>query len=595
MVVPCRERRGTDLHRGNVMTAANHSATTPRNSAGGRLATMVDVLSARSSSEELAYIFLADGTSESEIRWSFGDTARRSHAFAAHLRDRGIGTGDRVVLAVNPSLEYVGALYGIMQLGAVPVPCFPPLRAKELDRFHAITIDCAPKAIVIDEMYRERIDALQIRLRSSSLDPAVVYVEQVAGEAGELAPVPTAPEDIALIQYTSGSTGTPKGVCLTHENLMSNCEALGRNMGDDPDRVGFSWLPPYHDMGLMGTIFVSMFQGVPLVLMSPMHFVQAPFRWLKAISDYGVSIAVGPNFSLDMCSDALDNNDIHNLDLSTVERLYCGAEPISAETLARFLRLTEPLGFDPQALTPCYGMAEATLYVAGKRGGRKYRTDLPPEASATGRPVVSCGEVDAEHTVRIVNPTNLKPLKNGQVGEIWVSGRSVAAGYHDRPEQSREVFQARLADDEGEYLRTGDLGFMRSGELFVTGRIKDLIIVNGRNVYPQDVEATVARAIPEIRLAVAFSIPDDSTEQMCVVAELGHPEVSAQLLSKTTEAIRSSVISEFGIRPHVHIGPKRTIPTTTSGKVRRQETRRRLLANELRSVQTTDAIQECTA
>jgi acyl-CoA synthetase (AMP-forming)/AMP-acid ligase II len=576
------------------MTAASYSATTSQSTVGSHLVTMVDVLSARSSSEAPAYIFLADGTSESEIRWSFGDTVKRSHAFAAHSRDQGIRAGDRVVLAVNPGLEYIAALYGIMQLGAIPVPCFPPLRAKELDRFHAITVDCAPKGIVIDQMYRERIEALQIRLRSSNLDPVVVYVEHVAGEADQVDPALTTPNDIALIQYTSGSTGAPKGVCLTHENLVSNCAALGRNMGDDPDRVGFSWLPPYHDMGLMGTIFVSMFQGVPLVLMSPMHFVQAPLRWLKAISDYGVSITVGPNFSLDMCSDALSDGEIQDLDLSKVERLYCGAEPINPGTLARFLQITEPLGFDPEALTPCYGMAEATLYVAGKRGGRKYRTDLPPEPSATRRPVVSCGEVDTEHTVRIVNPTNLKPLDDGQVGEIWVAGPSVAAGYNDRTAQTREVFQARLADEEGEYLRTGDLGFVRSGELFVTGRIKDLIIVNGRNIYPQDVETTVVRANPGIRLAVALSIPDNSTEQLCVVAELFHREVRAELHSKTVEAIRSCLTSEFGIRPHIHIGPKGTIPTTTSGKVRRQETRRMLLANELRSFQI-DAIKGRTA
>ncbi len=557
---------------------------------------IVDVLSARSSSEALAYVFLADGTSESEIRWTFADTARNSRAFAAHLCDRGIGAGDRVVLAVNPSLEYIAALYGIMQLGAIPVPCFPPLRPKELDRFHAVTVDCAPEGIVIDEMYRERIEELRIRLKSSNLEPVVVYAEHVAAGANEVDPVSTTPHDVALIQYTSGSTGSPKGVCLTHDNLVSNCEALGRSMGHDPDRVGLTWLPPYHDMGLMGTIFVSMYQGVPLVQMSPMHFVQAPRRWLEAIIDYRATIIVGPNFSLDLCSDALGDNDAKDLDLSTVQRLYCGAEPINADTLARFVQLTAPLGFDPKALTPCYGMAETTLFVSGKPSGRTYRTDCPPEPSGTGRAVVSCGEVDTEHVVRIVDPTNLVSLANGQVGEIWVSGRSVAAGYHNRAEQTREVFHARLADEDGEYLRTGDLGFVRSGELFVTGRIKDLIIVNGRNIYPQDVEATVVRANPGFRIAVAFSIPNNSSEQLCVVAEVAHREVSAALYLKLVEAIRSSVTSEFGIRPRVHICPKRTIPTTTSGKLRRQETRRMFLANELRSLQNdATAVQGCTA
>jgi acyl-CoA synthetase (AMP-forming)/AMP-acid ligase II len=481
-----------------------------------------------------------------------------------------------------------------MSIGAVPVPCFPPLRPKELDRFHAITVDCTPKGILIDEMYREPIEALQIRLQSSNLEPLVVYTEHVQSTADESDSVSTTLNDVALIQYTSGSTGAPKGVCLTHDNLVSNCEALGRNMGDDPGRIGFSWLPPYHDMGLMGTIFISMFQGVPLVLMSPMHFVQEPFRWLKALSDYRVSITVGPNFSLDMCSDALDNKEVQDLDLSSLERLYCGAEPISADTLERFLQAVEPLGFDQAALTPCYGMAEATLYVSGKPGGTSYRAGSSPEPSGTDRPVVSCGEVDSDHVVRIVDAASLSRLDDGQVGEIWVSGPSVAAGYYDRPEQNRLMFEARLADEEGAYLRTGDLGFLRAGELFVTGRIKDLVIVNGRNIYPQDVEGAVVRANSEFRLAVAFSIPDKSTEQLCVVAETGHREVSAELHSTMLEAIRSSIISEFGIRPHVHIAPKRTIPTTTSGKVRRQETRRMFLADELRSVHV-DAIQECTA
>ncbi len=545
---------------------------------------IVDIVAARATSESLAYVFLADGTPASELRWSFADTARRASTYAAHLRDRGISAGDRVVLAVNPSLDYIAALYGIMWLGAVPVPCFPPLRPKELDRFGAITVDCAPMAIVIDEMYREPIESLRRRLDFLGLEPAVVYVEQVDGTTDGSPPVPTAARGIALIQYTSGSTGTPKGVCLTHANLVSNCEVLGRNMGPDPDRIGFSWLPPYHDMGLMGTILVSMFQGVPLVTMSPLHFVQSPRRWLEAITQYKVTITVGPNFSLDMCSDVLAGGDNTDLDLSTLERLYCGAEPISVDTLARFEQAAAPLGFNLDALVPCYGMAETTLYVSGKSPGRNYHTETSPELCAAPRDVVSCGKVDPEHTVRIVEPTSLESLNDGRIGEIWVAGPSVAAGYHDRHYLTRRVFGGRIAGELGEYLRTGDLGFIRSGELFVTGRIKDLIIVNGRNVYPQDVEANVRRADPAVRIAVAFSIPGDNSEQLCVIAEVGQPQVTAEVHARLVEAIRASVTSEFGISPHVHIGPKRTVPTTTSGKVRRQETRRMFLADELVSV-----------
>jgi acyl-CoA synthetase (AMP-forming)/AMP-acid ligase II len=546
--------------------------------------TIVDIVAARATSESLAYVFLADGTPASELRWSFADTASRARAYASHLRDRGIGAGHRVVLAINPSLDYIAALYGIMWMGAIPVPCFPPLRTKELDRFGAIAVDCAPTAIVIDEMYREPIEALRPRLESVGLEPAVVYVEQVDDAGDDFSPVPTVARDIALIQYTSGSTGTPKGVCLTHANLVSNCEALGRNMGNDPDRVGFSWLPPYHDMGLMGTILVSMFQGVPLVTMSPLHFVQSPRRWLEAITHYMVTITVGPNFSLDMCSDVLAGGDNTELDLSTLEQLYCGAEPISVDTLTRFEQATAPLGFNLDALVPCYGMAETTLYVSGKSPGRNYHTEPLPEPSALPQDVVSCGKVDPEHTVRIVEPTSLEALSDGRIGEIWVAGPSVAAGYHDRHYLTRRVFGARIPGELGEYLRTGDLGFVRSGELFVTGRIKDLIIVNGRNIYPQDVEANVGRVDPAVRKAVAFSIPGDSSEQLCVVAEVGQPRLAAQVHARLVEAIRASVTSEFGVRAHVHIGPKRTVPTTTSGKVRRQEARRLFLADELVSV-----------
>jgi acyl-CoA synthetase (AMP-forming)/AMP-acid ligase II len=557
---------------------------------------IIDILSARSSSEELAYAFLADGTSDGELRWTFADTVRQSGVFAGHLRARNISAGDRVVLAVNPSLEYVAALYGIMQLGAIPVPCFPPLRPKELERFHAITLDCSPKGIVIDAMYGEQIKALRGRVKSVGLEPVVVYPEHVAASVADVDPVQSAPSDVALIQYTSGSTGSPKGVCLTHDNLVSNCEALDRSMGHDPRRVGLSWLPPYHDMGLMGTIILSMYHGWPLVLMSPMHFVQQPRRWLEAINDYGVSITVGPNFSLGLCADALSDDGAKHLDLSTVRELYCGAEPISADTLAGFQRTMAPLGFDGKALIPCYGMAEATLFVAGKRAGSRYRTDRAPEADGIGRVVVSCGEVDSEHTVRIVDPATLRRVDDGLLGEIWVSGRNVAAGYYNRPELTNATFRAKLFDEEGEYLRTGDLGFIRSGELFVTGRIKDLIIVSGRNIYPQDVEATVRRADPAVRIAAAFSIDGNAGEQLCVVAEAGYEEASPKWYPAMVEAIRSSVTSEFGIGPHIQICRKRTIPTTTSGKVCRQEARRMFLANTLRSFQVDPMeVQGCTA
>jgi acyl-CoA synthetase (AMP-forming)/AMP-acid ligase II len=535
--------------------------------------TIVDVLYARSSSQDPAYIFLADGTAASELRWTYADAAARAAAFAAWLSSRGVRAGSRVVLAVNPSLDYIAALFGIMTLGAVPVPCFPPLRPKELDRFHAILLDCAPDAIVIDAMYDAQVEALQRGLACVDIDPLICYIDELDTRVDAVTPAACSPDDLALIQYTSGSTGSPKGVCVTHDNLMSNCEVLSRSMGPDPNRVGLSWLPPYHDMGLMGTIILSLHHGWPLVLMSPMHFMQQPRRWLEAITEYRVSITVGPNFSLDAAIAALDD-DLEDLDLSTVKELYCGAEPISADTFARFEQYAAPLGFDVTALIPCYGMAEATLFVAGKRNGLRYNT----VRSADGI-VVSCGEVDSEHVVRIVDPDSGCLVPHGATGEIWVRGRSVAAGYFKRDTLTSKVFHARLDGENASYLRTGDLGFMHDDELFVTGRIKDLIIVCGRNIYPQDVEASVVRADPSLRRAVAFSVPGDGTERLIVVAEAVFAQISTACHTNLAQAIRSSVTSEFGVGPDVHICPRRTIPTTTSGKVRRQEAKRLFLAD----------------
>ena len=266
--------------------------------------TIVDIVAARATSESLAYVCLADGTPASELRWSFADTASRARAYAAHLRDRGIRAGHRVVLATNPSLEYIAAFYGIMRLGAMPVPCFPPLRAKDLDRFQSHHRRLRADGHRHRRDVPEPIEALRGRLESAGLAPIVVYADQVT-RSDDAAPVATAarrpradPVHVGLDRIAERRLPHPR-------QPVEQLRGPGRSMGPDPHRVGFSWLPPYHDMGLIGTIILSMYHGWPLVLMSPMHFVQEPRRWLKAINDYRVSITVGPNFSLDLCADAL--------------------------------------------------------------------------------------------------------------------------------------------------------------------------------------------------------------------------------------------------------------------------------------------------
>jgi acyl-CoA synthetase (AMP-forming)/AMP-acid ligase II len=304
-----------------------------------------------------------------------------------------------------------------------------------------------------------------------------------------------------------------------------------------------------------------------------------------------VSITVGPNFSLAMCTDTL-RDDCAGLDLSTVKEVYCGAEPVGVDTLAQFEAAAATVGFSPDALIPCYGMAEATLFVSGKPRGTRYRTEALRQSGEDDHVFVSCGAVDSEHTVQIVDPATGVVLPDDSVGEIWLSGRSVAAGYHNREALTREVFRAQLADADRHYLRTGDLGFRRAGELFVTGRIKDLVVINARNIYPHDVEATVLRAAPTIRSAVAFSVAGEHTERLVVVAGSTHRTVSPTWHSTIVEAIRAEVTSEFGIGPDVYICPKSTIPTTTSGKVRRLETKRLFLSNGLRRIEIEAASAE---
>ncbi|WP_255116072.1 fatty acyl-AMP ligase [Streptomyces sudanensis] len=408
-----------------------------------------------------------------------------------------------------------------------------------------------------------------------------------------------------MLQYTSGSTGDPKGIVLEHEHLLSNCRVLEKHMGYEEDRVGCSWLPPYHDMGLMGTIMLAVHGGWPLVTMSPLHFVQDPYRWLKAISDHRVTITVGPNFAFDLCATTVGDEELAALDLSTLRQVFCGSEPVSRATLDRFRdRFGPACGFDPSSVIPCYGLAEATLFVSGKplgvpgvpavrldrealERGEVRRTGARDTGAAVD--VVSCGTVAHGHDVLVVDPDSRRPVPPGRVGELWVAGPNVAAGYHDRPDLTAAAFRARPegAADGPEYLRTGDLGFLLDGELFVTGRLKDLIVISGRNLHPQDIEESVTRVDPAMRRAAAFSVraADRDEEEVVVVAEYrGTPREFAARESGLRERVTEAVTADHGVRPAaVHFGPPGTVLTTTSGKVRRAATRAAYLSGGLKA------------
>ncbi len=532
------------------------------------------VLEARAAArpEALAFRFLVDGTTDTAVDWTYRELADRARGIAEGLLRRGMA-GQRVVLALEPGPQYIAALFGILRAGAVAVPALPPAGKRAAARFASIVGDCEPRLVIADPRFADGA--------APWLDP-----HELAGSLPRPVDLPAnRASDLALLQYTSGSTGEPKGVMVSNGNLVANCVAMAANLGEEKKRVSCSWLPPYHDMGLIGAILLPVFGGFPMVSLSPAHFVQRPYRWLKAISDHAVTTSVTPNFGLDLCVDTVTDEELRTLDLSSLHHLFCGAEPLRPATIARFEQRFAPSGYSPEALVACYGMAEATLFVSGRsKASPVTRQWLDTEALSDGAvkitdhtgdravPVHSCGVVAPEHEVVVVDPDTCRPSASGRVGELWIRGPSVAAGYVDRPDLTAATFAARLADQPAgpDYLRTGDLGFWWAGELYLTGRIKDLIIVAGQNHYPQDVELTVRRAYPAARQVAAFAVCHEGADELVIVVETRRmPEWSGQ-----RAAIRAAVAAAHGIRPlDVRFGPPGAIAVTTSGKVRRSATR----------------------
>lgn len=528
--------------------------------------------------DRIAFRFLADGTRDQEVAWTYRELQEHANAVAGRLLAEG-QSGGRVVLALAPGLPYVAGLLGILQIGATVVPAFPPTNRRTADRLQSIVGDCSPGAILADARRADRM----ARFAAESPTLRWLYADD---RVAEDAPLRVA--DPALLQYTSGSTGDPKGIALTHANLIGNCRVLSRHIGHEDDRVGLSWLPPYHDMGLIGTIMLALYGGWPLVMMSPEHFVQRPYRWLRAITDYRVTITVGPNFAFDHCAANLTDDEVNSVDLSSLRQVFCGSEPIFASTLDGFRDRFASRGYRETSLIPCYGLAEATLFVTGKPPGRPISVERVDRAALAqgdavvwdaaddGEPVnvVGCGTVADGHELRVVDPASLRPLPEGRVGEVWVRGPNVAAGYHDRTSETERVFFARPAGLADEYLRTGDLGYLRGGELFVTGRIDDVIVIAGRNLYPQDVERTVNHVHPLVHRSAAFPVDRDAGDAVVVAVELRSGLGDPAARDEVRVRVLAAVAAEHGIRPaDVDFVRAGTIPTTTSGKIRRSAAR----------------------
>lgn len=552
---------------------------------------------------ETGFLFLRDNNPENDLDLlSYSQLDEKARAIAAVLQQSG-EPGQRVLLLHQPGVDFVTAFYGCLYAGAIAVTTYPAHRGRLKQSLSKIcdllkdaqcntiltTADIAP---VFNAAWKEVVGGAA---------PLVIASDTISSAEADKWRNPSAARDtVAFLQYTSGSTSRPRGVAVTHGNMLHNSEVIARGFESDSNSMGISWLPPYHDMGLIGGVVKPLYVGFPVVILSPYTFLQQPFRWLQTITKVRATVTGGPNFAYDLCVRKVTPEQRERLELSSWKIAFNGAEPIHPETMERFCAMFEPCGFNPKAFHPCYGLAESTLYVTGVKALTGFQVEWLDRAkleagravAAKGKqedakPVVACGRAPADHRVVIVNPETKLPCSDGKVGEVWVSGPSVAAGYWNRPEESEAVFSAYMAESgEGPFLRTGDLGFLMKGELFITGRIKDVIIINGRNLYPQDLEVTAHLSHPGLQPfgGAAFAVEHDGQERLVIAQEVQREFLrtdSAEMIA----AIRQAIVRDYDVQAHAIVLLKPgQIPRTSSGKVRRSLCRTSLMSRELETV-----------
>ena len=548
--------------------------------------------------KEIAYTFLAERDSK-VTSWTYRELDRRARSIADRLRSA-MASGSRALLIYPPGLEFIASFFGCLYAGIIAVPTALPSRHQNLSRLKAIVADCDASAVLGTERVLAELESRFAQSPALEKLPFIATDSIIAEQASDWQELEIQNKRLAFLQYTSGSTGLPKGVMVTHENLLHNSEFIKQAFALTPESRSVSWLPGFHDMGLIDGIIQPLYTGYPGVLMSPVSFLQQPIRWLEAIAAYGATHCGGPNFAYERCLQRIKLEQHEKLDLSNWESAYNGAEPVRKETLERFTEKFRPWGFQARCFYPCYGLAEATLMVTGgdvnkEPASCQVQSDeleqhRVVEASLAKdgqiiRSLVSCGRSRLNTEIVIANPDSWKRCESNQVGEIWVSGKSVAQGYWNQPDKTQETFQAYLNNtEEGPFLRTGDLGFIRDGELFVTGRIKDLIVIRGSNYYPQDIELTVERSHPALRLGcgAAFSVEADNQEQLVVVQEVERTHLRHLNANEVIDAIRRSISQEYGLSVYeVVLIKTATIPKTSSGKIQRQACRNQYLASEL--------------
>lgn len=593
-----------------------------------KFSTLIEVLRWRAlqQPEARGYTYLLDGEVEGE-HLTYAALDYQARSIGALLQSYG-ARGERALLLYPTGLEFIAAFFGCLYAGVTAVPLPPPHPAqpqRTLPRLRAVANDAQPALALTTSSILSKVEGLFTQAQELSAIRWVATDKVAGGLAPQWEHPAITSDTLALLQYTSGSTATPKGVMVSHENLLRNSAYINHVFELVPDSISVTWLPAFHDMGLTNGIIQPVYKGRPCFMMPPQAFLQRPLRWLQAISRYQATISGGPNFAYELCARKITPQQCENLDLSSWDVAYNGAEPIRADTLERFAAAFASCGFRPGVFHPCYGLAEATLLVSGgslKAGAQRKlqaaalernRVAEASDPQQSVRTLVGSGRAMFDTRIVIVDPESLTACAPDTVGEIWVSGPSVAKGYWNKPGETERTCRAYLADSgEGPFLRTGDLGFLKDGELFVTGRLKDLIIIAGRNLYPHDIELTVEQSHPAIRsgCCAAFSVDLADEERLIVAVEVerhyqpadrphngvtpngaahngaahngaphngaAHPHTNGngrQLLNAEAMilAIRQAVAEEHDVRVHAAVLLRTGgLPKTPSGKIQRK-------------------------
>ena len=545
---------------------------------------------------QLAYIFLKDGQNQ-ESSIDYKNLEQESKAIADSLLSL-CRQGDRALLLYTQGLEFITAFLGCLYAGIVAVPAYPPKRNQKMSRLLAIIEDSRPQIILTTSSLLEKIKSTLESFLDLSVTRLLVTDNVNNNQDFKLHLPRISGDTLAFLQYTSGSTGAPKGVMISHDNVAHNSAYIQKAFQLTGKSVSMTWLPSFHDMGLIDGIIQPLYTGFLGVVMSPESFLKNPILWLEAITKYQATHSGGPNLGYELCVQRITSEQQEMLDLSSWISAYNGAEPIRRKTMENFINKFQSSGFQSRYFYPCYGMAEATLMISGGNiedepvylnvQSESLENNQVVEAekdSKNYQELVGCGHVWENMAVKIVDPESCLECDENQVGEIWVSGSSVAQGYWQQEEKTIATFQAKLADgDQGNFLRTGDLGFRREGELFITGRIKDVIIIWGRNHYPQDIEYSVQQSHQALRLdsGAAFTIEVDNQDKLVIVQEVERTYLSKLNVNEVFSAIREAVALHHALQVYaIALIKPASILKTSSGKIQRQACRHAFLTNRL--------------